>query len=229
MAGAEHILFTDRDGENFLAVKAALRPYLNRPLPSLHRISLVLRREDGSYEDEEVEDERPVPLNGQDVNLELLVKDITMNAAQQALIEEWTRRTNRLTMRMNHPNRYYVLVLDTDINTPDKMEAFLFYLENNPSIELLEMRGVAIHQIIPIMMSIISKNIPLERLIISTTSGSADEMQEFLQTIGQINTLHTLNLSSIQGNLTYRHQEVGDLLRQNTSLRSGYIYEYNIF
>ena len=232
MNGVEHILFTERDGETFFHVKEALQPYVVER-PALHRLSLSLRREDGSL-DMDVEDGRviPIPLNNGDVNLELIVRDLTMNAAQQALIEEWTRHTDRLTimMRMDHTNRNYVRVLYTDVNTPDKMEAFLFYIENNPSVEVLQMMGMDIHQIMPIMMTIISKNIPVGNLVITGSSGmNADETREVFETIGQINTLHTFRMHTLDGfnDMTYRMNDLADLIIQ-TSLRSVEINGCNI-
>ena len=231
MNGVEHILFTERDGETFFHVKEALQPYVVER-PALHRLSLSLRREDGSL-DMDVEDGRviPIPLNNGDVNLELIVRDLTMNAAQQALIEEWTRHTDRLTimMRMDHTNRNYVRVLYTDVNTPDKMEAFLFYLENNP-LEILKMMYMDINQIIPIMRAILDNNIPIEELTFrGDDTGddiSPDEMRAVFDMIRQINTLHVLNISN-DGNLTYRMNDLADLLEQ-TSLHRVFIQRCNI-
>ena len=210
MNGVEHILFTERDGETFFHVKETLRPYVGGG-PALHRLSLSLRRDDGTYEPD-VENGRLVPNNG-DVNLELIIKDITMNAAQQALIDQWTR---------DALNRDQVQVYDTDVNTLDKMEAFLFYLKNNP-VTILRMMFMNIHQIIPIMRDILTHNIPIKNLYISHNYNGLgpDEMRDIFEMIRQINTLDVLQISN-DGNLNFRMNDLADLLDQ-TSLRRVFI------
>ena len=227
MTGKEHILFTERDGENFLDVKRALLPYVEET-PALKRLSLSLKREDGSF-DIDVDNARLVPsLNG-DVTLELLIKDLTMNAEQQALIDRWSRLSERIRiLRMDDKN--YVDVCNTDVDTPDKMEAFLFYLENNSAVEIdLRMMRMNIHLIIPIMMTIISKNIPVGNLMIHYTTGmSADETREFFEKIGQINTIHDFKMYTLEGNMTYRMNDLANLIIQSTSLRRVEISGCNI-
>ena len=225
MNGEEHILFTEEDGETFFHVKEALHPYVVGG-PALHRLSLSLKRDDGTYEPD-VENGRVIPtLDNRDVNLELLIKDLTMNAEQQALIYKWTRSDGDWSEKT-------VQVYNTDFNTPDKVEAFLFYLENN-EVTTLKMMLMDIHQIMIIMRAILSQNIPIERLYISyegpynslSPDKRSDEMRDVFEMIRQINTLHVLQISNDR-NLIYRMNDLADLLDQ-TSLRRVFIYNGNI-
>jgi hypothetical protein len=228
MTGETHILFTQYDGEKFSDIKTALLPYVVGG-PSLHRLSLSLKREDGSF-DIDVDDGRliPVPLNDGVVNLKLLIKDITMNAEQQALIDKWTRDTGKQLYGGD-----YLTIEADDVNTPDKMEALLFYLENNTLEELTVTDVVNIHQIISI---ILNNNIPIEDLAFKGKYHpgdglSPDEMREVFEMVGQINTLRVFSIScdSIgyddfdgvnrdRSRVSYRLNDLADLLEHPTSL-----------
>ena len=230
MPGEEHILFTERDGdETFLDVKRALLPHLNfSPTPSLHRLSLSLWKDDGKL-DMDVDDDRVVPLNNGDVKLEVVLKDLTMNAEQQALIDQWTR--DRDTGKQLYGEDYLTIDVD-DVNTPNKMEAFVFYLEDNPLKKLNVPDVVNIHQIISIMSIILNNNIPIEDLAFKGKYHpgdglSPDEMREVFEMVGQINTLRVFSIScdsfyyyvgEDRSRFSYRMNDLADLLENTTSL-----------
>jgi hypothetical protein len=209
MTGIQHTLFTEHDGETFLDVKNALLPYVDIPL---HRLSLSLRMEDGSF-DIDVDDSRLVKtLDNRDVNLELVIRDLTMNADQQVLIDKWTR---------DALNRRQVLVYDRDVNRPYKMEAFLFYLNNN-HVTILRIMFTDIHHIMIIMRFIVSNNIPIKNLEFQgdPEDMDPDEMTQVFEMIRQINTLRVLRILNVK----YRMNDLTDLLDQ-TSLHRVYFDE----
>jgi hypothetical protein len=238
MTGIQHTLFTEHDGETFLDVKNALLPYVDitpKPKPLLSQLSLSLKKADGSF-DMDVEDDRVVPLNDSDVNLELLVKEVTinLNSEQRELIDKWAR-----IQELHGESQGYVLnILDYDVNTPAKMEAFLFHLEDNP-LKKLVVGCLNIMQIRAIMMTLIRNNIPIESLLIANDiiygeadldiriGLSSDEMREVFDMIRQLTTLRSI---SIQCNrkyydrpedgriISYRMNDLAKLLEQNTSL-----------
>jgi hypothetical protein len=210
----QHILFTERNGETFLDVKRALLPHLNfSPKPDLRQLVLSLKNGDGSY-DPDVDDDRVIP---GDVELELIIKTLPMNAEQQSLIDKWTRTNQEMQRSMNMGDtKYYVRVFNTDVNTPDKMEAFLFHIKNN-QITTLDMMFMDIHQIMLIMRSVVSEDIPIESLIFqgddTSEALSPDEIRDVFEMVGQMNTLRSLKISN-DCNLTYRMNDLADLLEQ---------------
>ena len=229
----QHTLFTEDDGEKFLDVKMALHPYLDiTPMPSLSQLSLSLKKEDGSYEPD-VDDDRLVPPFDEGVVfLELVIKKLRMTAEQQALIDE--------EFQFRVDDKIVSLRVETSqVNTPDKMKALLFHLEENPVVTMLSMDDMNMNQIKSIMMTVLTNNIPINALSFRYRQNtlSDNQMLEVFDMVGQINTLTHFNVSTDmlwvegrligQGRISYRMNDLSEFL-EKTSLYYLSMYGCNI-
>ena len=202
MTGAEHILFTERAGETYGDVKRAVFPHLvleDVPFIVRSQVALVLKNNDGTYSPI-LNDAEIVPEN--DVELELLLKEPTWTPEQ----EEVFRYMKKFRGEIIRTNRF---------NTPDKMEAILWYLQTNSPPKLV-MESMNIHQIRAVLN--VLRNTSIQTLMLSSSVLAVDEMSEVFEMIGQINTLRSLTIRSNLENI-YRMSDLVELLRRNTSLR----------
>jgi len=203
MTGVNHILFTERAGETYGDVKRVLFPYIVLPdIPFIVRsqLALVLKNNDGSY-NSDINDDDIVPDN--DIIVEFLLKEPTWTLEQEEVLREMDRK-----------------VFSYDVDTPDKMEAVLWHLQQYPRIYFHVVTAMNIQQIRDVL-NIVRPTIKNLQLV---TSGlNLDETRELFEMIGQLNTLRYLTINGTYAH-TYRMSDLVELLRRNTSIREMLIF-----
>jgi hypothetical protein len=142
-------------------------------------------------------------------------------------IPEWTPDQEEVLQKMS---RYEggILIKRDVIDTPDKMEACLWYIQNNPR-RILWMMGINIHHIRSIMN--VLRNTSINELSLADNGLNPDETREVFIMIEQINNLGSISISAGDNNRnrsTYRMDDLVDLLSRNTSLRTVQINDSDI-
>lgn len=217
MNGVEHILFTERAGETYGDVKRVLYPYIVLPdIPFIVRsqLTLLVLNNDGSYNlDQPLNDAEIVPEN--DVVVELILKEPTWTREQEEVLRRMSRLRGEILSVNNH-------------DTPDKIEAALWYIQNNPPTRL-SMDDMNIHKIRSVLN--VLRNTSITRLMLSGSNLDVDETREVFEMIGQISTLRDFVLRGNRNDglfyTYYRMNDLVDLLR-NTSLHRVVIDNSNI-
>jgi len=221
MTGVEHILFTERDGETYGDVKNALLPHIrNGSGKTLLRcqLSFIWKNADGSFTSDNDNDlNNQIIPPGEHPDIHIIIKEQpTWTAEQQPVITKLSGiyvdaengDVGRGTVELN------------DIDTPAKMEACLWSIQNNP-IRYLKLRI----PLTPIMhiMNFMEEN-PYTEFLILETHLNENETAEFFERIGRNNTIRSLILK----NISYRINDLADCLRVNTSLRNVNIQNCNV-
>ena len=216
MTGVNHILFTERAGETYGDVKRVLLPYIvleDMPFIVRSQVTLVLKNNDGSYRPI-LHDDEIVPDNN-DVVVELLLKEPTWTREQEEVFRRMSRLRGEILSVNNH-------------DTPDKIEAALWYIQNNPP-RRLSLDDMNIHKIRSVLN--VLRNTSVTRLMLSGSFLDVDEAREVFEMIGQISTLRDFVLRGNRNDgvfyTYYRMNDLVELLR-NTSLRRVVIDNSNI-
>ena len=218
MTGVEHILFTEREGETYGDVKNALLPYigLSGSDKTLLRCQLLFtwRNTDGSinstdYDNNDLNNQIIPPGEHPDIHI-MINEQPRWTAEQQPVI------TKLSGQNVDAGNVGQAIVELSDIDTPDKMEACLWSIQNNP-IRHLTLRGRISLAVIMRIMNFMEENQFIEFLILETRLNE-NETAEFFERIGRNNTIRSLILRNI--GIIYRINDLADCLRVNTSLRN---------
>ena len=212
MTGVEHILFTEREGETYGDVKNALLPYvgLSGFDKTLLRCQLLFtwKNTDGiinstDYDNNDLNNQIIPP--GEHPDIHIMIREQLI----------WTAEQQQVIAKLSGQNVDTGIVELSDIDTPDKMEACLWSIQNNP-IRQLTLRSYISLEVIMRIMNFMEENQFIEFLLLETRLNE-NETAEFFERIGRNNTIRSLILRNI--GIKYRINDLADCLRVNTYLR----------
>ena len=207
MAGVKYNFFangTDTYGD----IKNVLhRQFIDKPKPLLRQLVLV------DSNDNVVNDMTRIPS----------IKVVTLDV----LIDEptWTRDQQYIIRDIFDDYKKFMYVDNRDLNSPDKMEAFVWGMQRNTSIKKLWVENTSI---IPIMNALHENlNKTIEELAIININNHNDEISEFFEMIGENTFLKKLFIERIHFTNRMMNALVQSI-RVNTSLREIEITKCNI-
>lgn len=207
MSGKYHTLFTENDNETFLDVKMALLPHIDiSPLPKPGLEQLVFQSGNQQIGYENVDDSTIVSsLLTPVIELQLLL-----------LEREWTTEQQRI---IDMTSDEHVVAKTYEIETPAKMEAFRWALQNNSSILSLRIIRTpnTTRLVLPTIMDFLRQSTSIQRLELDGIGDiGVDDTAELFDIIGRNNSLLSIKIVSCR----YRLNDLSTLLTQTTSLRS---------